>query len=179
MAERILNDENINALLSITVGALENPKQRADLITRLEGVRDDVQANGDDDALAFMNRLCQLAINGPTVIPEVKMPSAYRAPWNALVAHIQSSALPDGQDMFTTIRTNTLLVMTEAPQHKQDWFDNVSLNFERAKAQEDTQMVTLLSAIRNLLLDGTPSTMSPQLEGEHKACWQAIVKGLE
>jgi hypothetical protein len=178
MTERILSDDNINTLLSMTMGALQNPEQRAELISRLEDVRKDIQTNGDADALGFMDALCHLAIKGPSAVPEVEPPDAYRKPWLALVAHLQSADLPPEQDMFTTIRKNTVLVMTDAPEHKQAWAENIADNIQRAEAREDAAMLALLGAVQALLRDGQPPTTPPPLEGEYATCWQDILAGL-
>ena len=83
-----------------------------------------------------------------------------------------------GPDMFGMIARNTIAVMTRAPKKREQWFATIREIQARAQEVNDRPMLVLLDAVTKLLLGDPLDALAPQLEGEHAACWEHIVQGL-
>jgi hypothetical protein len=87
---------------------------------------------------------------------------------------------PEAQpNLLDVIAANTVMVMTNHPERRAEWFNIVRRSLVLAQQQGDLQLVILLDTISKLLLGDRSSSLKPPLEGEYAACWQAIVERIK
>jgi hypothetical protein len=73
------------------------------------------------------------------------------------------------------IAENTIAVLTDREEERDNWAETVRLSRVRAAELDDQPMLDLLRAISRLLLGDPPDTIAVKLDGEHAACWQRIL----
>jgi hypothetical protein len=82
---------------------------------------------------------------------------------------------PETLDM---IAENTIAVLTDRPDERDNWLETVRLSRVRAAELNDLPMRDLLRAVSSLLTDVPPDEIAADLEGDHAACWNRIIAGI-
>ncbi|MBN1122824.1 MAG: hypothetical protein JXJ17_17240 [Anaerolineae bacterium] len=82
---------------------------------------------------------------------------------------------PETLDM---IAENTIAVLTDRPDERDNWLETVRLSRVRAAELNDLPMRDLLRAVSSLLIDVPPDEIAADLEGDHAACWDRIIAGI-
>jgi hypothetical protein len=85
---------------------------------------------------------------------------------------------PDESDVLDAIANNTIAVMTDRPDRREEWFGVVQGIQAQAEEHDFAPMVALLDAITRLLMGESPNEIAPKLEGPYAACWERIVEAL-
>jgi hypothetical protein len=85
---------------------------------------------------------------------------------------------PDEADVLDAIANNTIAVMTDRPDRREEWFGVVQGIQAQAEEHDFAPMVALLDAITRLLMGESPNEIAPRLEGPYAACWERIEEAL-
>jgi hypothetical protein len=85
---------------------------------------------------------------------------------------------PDEADILNVIANNTIAVMTNRPDRREEWSGVVQEIQAQAEEHDVAPMVALLDAITRLLMGESPDEIAPKLEGPYTACWERIVEAL-
>jgi CHAT domain-containing protein/tetratricopeptide (TPR) repeat protein len=81
-------------------------------------------------------------------------------------------------NILEVIVDNTVAVMTNEPQLREEWFDDVRQIRQQAQREGHAQMAALLDAITDLLMGDDVSSIQPTLGGVYELCWKGIVREL-
>jgi len=81
-------------------------------------------------------------------------------------------------ETLDVIAENTIAVLTDRPDERDNWLETVRLSRVRAAELNDLPMRDLLRAVSSLLDDVPPDEIAADLEGDHAACWNRIVAGI-
>jgi hypothetical protein len=85
---------------------------------------------------------------------------------------------PDEAAVLDVIANNTIAVMTDRPDRREEWFEVVQGIQAQAEEHDVAPMVALLDAITRLLMGESSDEVAPGLEGPYAACWERIVGGV-
>jgi tetratricopeptide (TPR) repeat protein len=103
-------------------------------------------------------------------------------------AAVEDAAAEDGdktqsqrmtkEQVVQAVVHNTVVVLTEAPQHKADWWNQLGAAISQVQAAGDSDFATFLEAARMLVEGRQPEGLAAQVPAAYREAWQAILEGL-
>ncbi|HOA23981.1 MAG TPA: hypothetical protein PKI52_08220, partial [Aggregatilineales bacterium] len=90
----------------------------------------------------------------------------------------EPSAGPPLTGLLAVIARNTIIVLTAAPEQKEDWLTSVQELHEAANSLGEAEMAALLDAIRRVLEGEPPEKVEPNVTGDYRWAWKRITRSL-
>jgi CHAT domain-containing protein len=92
--------------------------------------------------------------------------------------------MSEGNNILETIATNTVMVLIDLPEKRDEWRSGIEQIRSRARELDDASMLALLDAVEGLLAGERPDALDPGLEGPfaegpYAECWAAIRQRLK
>ena len=87
----------------------------------------------------------------------------------------QSSTL---EELLQMIAGNTVAVLTAAPEHKEEWWQQLGQLQEQAQAQGDEAFGQLLGLLRRLVEGADTARLGPEVPAAYKEVWETVLRGL-
>ncbi len=73
---------------------------------------------------------------------------------------------------------NTVAVLTQVPEKKEEWWQTLGQLAEQAQAQELAEFATFLGLLRQLVEGASPEGLASEVPVAFEAAWAAVGRGL-
>jgi hypothetical protein len=83
------------------------------------------------------------------------------------------------EEMVDMVVQNTVAVMTEVPEKREEWWGTLGQLQTQARQQGDAGFAAFLGAVRQVVEGADPARVSVELEEPFAEAWRRLVEGLQ